>query len=65
MARQRELLAELVAVLLEREGQDLRPSFVQDWDDASDDAARLRVVVDQVACLTDPGAVAWHERLCR
>ena len=29
------------------------------------DAGRLRVVVDQVATLTDTSAVAWHARLCR
>ncbi len=29
----------------------------------ADDAARLRVVLDQVASLTDPSAVAWHTRL--
>ena len=34
------------------------------WKDAPDDAARLRVVIDQVASLTDPVAVAWHSRLC-
>jgi dGTPase len=65
MARQRELLAELVESLLEREGEDLQPSFARDWAEATDDAARLRVVVDQVACLTDPSAVAWHARLSR
>ncbi|MFD6446777.1 hypothetical protein ACFWEJ_16850, partial [Promicromonospora sp. NPDC060204] len=30
---------------------------------ASDDAARLRVVVDQVASLTDLSAIALHRRL--
>ena len=65
MARQRELLGELVAVLVARGGTDLQPSFAHDWAEATDDAGRLRVVVDQVACLTDPSAVAWHQRLCR
>ena len=32
---------------------------------AQTDAGRLRVVVDQVATLTDTSAVAWHARLCR
>jgi dGTPase len=35
------------------------------WKAAPDDPARLRVVVDQVASLTDPTAVAWHRALCR
>jgi dGTPase len=65
MARQRELLAELVAVLVDHGRDDLQLSFARDWDEATDDAARLRVVIDQVACLTDASAVAWHERLCR
>ena len=32
--------------------------FADDWDAAGDDAARLRVVIDQVASLTDASAVA-------
>ena len=38
----------------------LRPSY----EAAGTDAGRLRVVVDQVATLTDTSAVAWHARLC-
>ena len=34
--------------------------FAVDWAEAPDDAARLRVVVDQVALLTDQQAVARH-----
>ena len=30
---------------------------------AADDAARLRVVIDQIASLTDTSALAWHQRL--
>jgi dGTPase len=63
MARQRELLAELVAVLLDRGPDALDRPFVEDWAAARDDAARLRVVLDQVASLTDPTALAWHARL--
>jgi len=63
MARQRELLSELVAVLLDRGPDALDRPFAEDWAAAGDDAARLRVVLDQVASLTDPTAVAWHERL--
>ncbi|WGL51104.1 deoxyguanosinetriphosphate triphosphohydrolase [Nocardioides sp. BP30] len=63
MARQRELLAELVAALLDRDGAALDRQYAEDWAQAPDDAARLRVVVDQVASLTDASAVAWHARL--
>lgn len=63
MARQRELLAELVAVLLDRGPDALDRPFADDWRDAADDAARLRVVLDQVASLTDQSAVARHAAL--
>ncbi|GAA4576604.1 deoxyguanosinetriphosphate triphosphohydrolase [Micromonospora coerulea] len=62
-AVQREILAELVAVLVDRAPEGLDPVFAPLWRDAPDDAARLRVVVDQVASLTDPAALAWHGRL--
>ncbi|WDZ84749.1 deoxyguanosinetriphosphate triphosphohydrolase [Micromonospora cathayae] len=62
-ARQREVLAELVAVLADRGADALDPVYAPVWRAAPDDAARLRVVVDQVASLTDPAAVAWHDRL--
>ena len=35
------------------------------WRAAEDDAGRLRVVVDQVASLTDASAADWHVRLVR
>ncbi|NUT32462.1 MAG: deoxyguanosinetriphosphate triphosphohydrolase [Hamadaea sp.] len=62
-ARQREILTDLVRVLSERAPDGLDPVFAPLWKDAADDAARLRVVVDQVASLTDPAALAWHTRL--
>ncbi|PTA47086.1 deoxyguanosinetriphosphate triphosphohydrolase [Micromonospora sp. RP3T] len=61
--RQQELLAELVAALLDRAPDVLDEVFAPLWRDAPDDAARLRVVIDQVASLTDPAALAWHARL--
>ncbi len=64
-AKERELITELAAAVrigapstLDRA---LRPSYAA----AGSDAARLRVVVDQIASLTDTSAVAWHARLCR
>jgi dGTPase len=62
MSRQRELLTELVGLLLERP-DGLDAMFAEDWAAAADDAARQRVVLDQVASLTDASAVAWHARL--
>jgi dGTPase len=63
MARQRELLAELVAVLAHRGPDALERPFADDWAAAVDDTARLRVVLDQVASLTDQSAAAWHGAL--
>ncbi|OLT44861.1 deoxyguanosinetriphosphate triphosphohydrolase [Saccharomonospora sp. CUA-673] len=57
---QRELLAELVDVLLARSPDALEPVYAHVWRSAPDDAARLRVVIDQVATLTDAQAHAWH-----
>lgn len=62
-AQQREMLVELVEFLYHHGPSYLQPPFAAWWKDADDDAARLRVVVDQVACLTDPGVMEWHAAL--
>jgi len=64
-AQQRETLLELVDALARRGADGLDGVFAPLWSSATDDAARLRVVVDQVASLTDPAATAWHLHLCR
>nr|BFE75778.1 hypothetical protein GCM10020092_090790 [Actinoplanes digitatis] len=61
--RQREILTDLVTLLSERAPEHLDPMFAELWKAAENDAARLRVVIDQVASLTDPAAVAWHRTL--
>jgi dGTPase len=63
-ARQRELLRELVAALVVRAPDALDPVFAPQWRSAPDDQSRLRVIIDQVASLTDPAATSWHRRLC-
>ena len=60
---QQRLLTELVQAILESAPNTLESFFLQDWQNAQNDQARLRVVIDQVASLTDPGAVALHNRL--
>ena len=60
---QREVLVQLADALLATGETQLDPGFRDDWHAAGDDAARKRVVVDQVASLTDQSALAWHERL--
>jgi dGTPase len=61
--QQRIILTELVHLLCRRAPEHLDPVFAPLWKDAADDAARLRVVIDQVASLTDPAAVVWHRRV--
>ena len=63
MERQRELMAELVTALLDRGPDALDRPFADDWAAAADDAARQRVVIDQVASLTDASAVSRHRAL--
>ena len=63
--RQRAMIAELVAALSTSAPASLEPHFRPTWEHAADDAGRLRVVVDQVASLTDISVVAWHKRHCR
>jgi len=60
--RQREQLAELLGALCASAPDSLEPWLHDAYRAAPDDAARLRVVVDQVASLTDRTAVLWHER---
>jgi dGTPase len=60
---QREIIADLVDVLVRRSPDELESHFAADWRGAADDAMRLRVVIDQVASLTDLSAIAWHKRL--
>ncbi|UZN01759.1 deoxyguanosinetriphosphate triphosphohydrolase [Cellulomonas sp. S1-8] len=64
-AHQREVLTDLVRVLADRGPDVLEPPFAADWRAADDDTQRLRVVVDQVASLTDVSAVDLHARLVR
>ena len=63
MIQQRDLLTGLVEALLDRGPDALETPFAEDWKAAADDAGRSRVVIDQVASLTDASAVAWHDRL--
>jgi dGTPase len=64
-ATQRTVLTELVDAVLDDAPGSLDRSLVAAWHGAADDGDRLRVVIDQIAQLTDTSAVAWHERLVR
>ena len=63
--RQREIVQELVSAIRLTAPESLDPVMRESWLAAPGDAARLRVVVDQVASLTDRSVVTWHTRLCR
>jgi dGTPase len=63
-ARERELLTELAHAIERGAPQTLDPLLRPSWAAAGTDAARRRVVIDQVASLTDTSAIAWHHRLC-
>jgi dGTPase len=65
LAEQRQVVHELVDAVASDAPSTLAPAFVPAYERADDDAARLRVVIDQVASLTDPSALAWHARLVR
>lgn len=62
-AQQREVLLRLADTLLDRGEGALEPGFAEDWRRADTDARQRRVVVDQVANLTDQSALSWYERL--
>ena len=62
-AQQRDILVELADVLLWTAPAHLDAGFTADWNAAQTDAQRKRVVVDQVASLTDQSAITWHDRL--
>ncbi|HWB67093.1 MAG TPA: deoxyguanosinetriphosphate triphosphohydrolase [Mycobacteriales bacterium] len=64
-ARQREQLTELLDALSAQAPQMLEPWLRPAYDAARDDEARTRVVIDQVASLTDVSAMVWHARLVR
>ncbi len=62
-ADQQIIIKELVEMVLAQAPASLESFFLDDWDLATNHAERLRVVVDQVAVLTDPGAYALHAKL--
>ncbi|MFL5993452.1 MAG: deoxyguanosinetriphosphate triphosphohydrolase [Streptomyces sp.] len=62
-ADQRIVVAELADVLTVRAPDGLDPQFRALFADAPDDRARKRVIVDQIASLTDASARSLHARL--
>ncbi|MEU3885881.1 deoxyguanosinetriphosphate triphosphohydrolase [Streptomyces sp. NPDC029041] len=62
-ADQRIVVAELAEALTARAPDGLDPQFRALFDHAADDRARKRVIVDQIASLTDTSARSLHARL--
>ena len=62
-ADQQIVIKELVDMVLAQAPASLDSFFLDDWARATTDSEKLRVVVDQVASLTDPGAYALHDKL--
>ena len=64
MAGQRAVVKDLVAAYQDAPEERLDPDLLVDWKAANSDAAALRVVIDQVASLTDVRALTLHRRWC-
>ncbi|MFI9646262.1 deoxyguanosinetriphosphate triphosphohydrolase [Streptomyces sp. NPDC052040] len=62
-ADQRIVVAELAEALTARAPEGLDPQFRALFQEAADDRARKRVIVDQIASLTDASADSLHARL--
>lgn len=60
--RQRDVLTTLAERLYTSGGQGFDTAFADDWNRAESDAAKKRVIVDQIASLTDQGALALYEQ---
>jgi dGTPase len=64
-AEERRTITELVGALRLGAPGALDPQFRASFENAPNDAAALRVIVDQVASLTDTSATALHAQLVR
>ncbi|MFF5185008.1 deoxyguanosinetriphosphate triphosphohydrolase [Streptomyces sp. NPDC000345] len=62
-ADQRIVITELAQALTARAPEGLDPQFRALFEQAPDDRARKRVIVDQIASLTDASARSLHSRL--
>lgn len=61
---ERTVISDVVEGLLERRHSLQRP-YQQGWDATEDPQVRLRLVIDQVASLTDLSIVRWREEMAR
>ena len=64
MGGQRAQIRELVDAYRDQPEARLDPLHLVDFQDAVDDGAALRAVIDQVASLSDPRAMVLHQTWC-
>lgn len=65
--REQKILTDLVEVFMSKSPRShdaMEAVFVSDWNECTNDDERLRVVIDQVASLTDGSAATLHAALC-
>ncbi|MGB4323640.1 MAG: hypothetical protein WBJ33_00075, partial [Candidatus Nanopelagicales bacterium] len=63
-AHQRQIIAELVQALSTTDGSDIELWLRPAYESATTDEERFRVVIDQVASLTDVSIMTWHQKYC-
>jgi dGTPase len=63
-ARQRQQIKDLVEFLNQDPEMSLDRFHANLWLEASSANAKFRVIIDQVAALTDVSLVQWHQRSC-
>ncbi|MFM8844131.1 MAG: deoxyguanosinetriphosphate triphosphohydrolase, partial [Actinomycetota bacterium] len=62
-ATQQQVIFDLVDAVRVKAPGTLESFFLQEWNRASSEREKMRVVIDQIASLTDVGAYALHEQL--
>ena len=62
-AKQQEVIIDLVEAVRKSAPDTLESFFLQEWQRASTEEEKMRVVIDQVSSLTDVGAYALHQQL--
>lgn len=62
-AWQEQVIREIAKVLLETGADFMDTPFAEDYDHARTEGERLRVVVDQIASLSDLSAADWYGRI--
>jgi dGTPase len=61
-ATQQKVIIDLVQAVREQAPESLESFFLQEWNRATSEREKMRVVIDQIASLTDVGAYALHEQ---